>query len=164
MTTADAPAPDSKVLPILFALAILALLGAGAATLWLTPITPEQSQVANTGPLHAHYGQIGNRYAVICDEATGSASNDGRQGVSGTVHMAGPGVVSVTVRGQGRVRHGQQQVTARDDGMTFDFPLTAPADKIEVTGKSGNSSGTCEMVPPTYPFGTRSNTLGGIPG
>lgn len=161
--TTFAPAPSSKALPILFAVAILALLCAGAATIWLTPTLP-QSQVADAGPLHAHHGQIGNRSAVICDEATGSATNDGRQGVAGTVRLQGPGVVGVTIVGQGRPRHVQQQVTARDDGMTFDFPMTAPADKITVTAKGPGGSGTCEMVPPTYPFGTRSNTLNGIPG
>jgi hypothetical protein len=98
--------------------------------------------------------------AIMCDPAVASASNDGRQGVAGNVNVAGPAVVGITVVGNGRTRHGQQQVTGHDSGASFDFPLTAPADSITVTVRAQNHVSSCVVTPPVYPNGSRANGVG----
>jgi hypothetical protein len=127
---------------------MLRILLAGSALVLLAGCAGTTPAVPGTGP-------------AVCDPATATASNDGRQGVAGDVHVQGPAVVAITVVGNGRTRHGQQQVTSHDDGATFDFPLTAPADSITVTIRAQNRVTSCQLTPPAPANGNRSNTLGG---
>jgi hypothetical protein len=127
-----------------------------------TPRVSTPDTVVGAGPLHAHYEQIGTEKIAICNPSDASVSNDGREGVAGVVNIQGPAVVDVTVRGRGVTRHLTQQITKNSPGMTFDIPVTAPADWIKIVARSGGNIGTCRMVPPTYPSGLRSNLLGTV--
>lgn len=126
------------------------------------PISTPDTTVASAGPLHAHYEQVGSEKIAICNPTDASVTNDGREGVAGEVNIQGPAVVDVTVHGRGVTRHVTQQITLGSPGMTFDIPVTAPADWIKIVARSGGNAGTCQMVPPTYPSGLRSNLLGTV--
>lgn len=138
-----------------------AMAGVAATVVLLAPSTSTpDTTVASAGPLHAHYEQIGSENVAICDASVVTTSDDGRDGVAGAVNIAGPAVVDVTVIGNGRKRHGTQQVTRNDDQVTFDFPLTAPVESITVTARAGASIGSCKLVPLSHAI-NRSNTLSG---
>lgn len=123
----------------------------GAAFLFGHTDAPNSGlQDASSGPLHAHYSVVNGVRLAVCDDVTAVANNDGRQGVAGEVAVQGPAVVIVTVVGNGRTRRVQQQVTAGDNRVSWDIPVTAPVEKITVLVKENGATSTCQVTPPTY--------------
>jgi hypothetical protein len=164
--TAPAPIearPPRSPLAIWTIALVVAVAIAGAilgAAYWETRTPVAVPPVVDAGPLHAH---LVNGVAV-CDDSTAAVWSDAKQGVAGQVNMQGPGVVIVSVVGNGRVRRIQQQVTARDSIVTWDLPLTAPATSVTVLVRAGGSVGMCQVAAPVYPGLTRSNPLVGTVG
>lgn len=156
-------APRTKPRHWLATVIVLAVLGvlitAGVYTATVQPPAQAVLQVADAGPLRAHYQTIAGKQVAVCDSSNAVASNDGRQGVAGAVYMVGPAWIRVTVTGNARVRRAHQQITARDARVDFDFPLTAPATSIEVLAKVGGSTGTCFIAPPASLVGVHPGAM-----
>ncbi|MDT7647996.1 MAG: hypothetical protein QOC75_4996 [Pseudonocardiales bacterium] len=152
----SAPAPARTrtwVVPTIVIAACVAVVVVGAAL--ATRTTPDPAPTANAGPLHAHFGQIVGRTAIVCDPAVALASVDGRHGVAVVVNLPGPAVVELDVvggdrRGDRRDIHLWQQVTRRDHGARFDVPQLYPVYSVSVTAQVQDTSniGTCEVLSP----------------
>lgn len=100
----------------------------------------------------------------VCATSVATAWNDARVGTGGQVNFQGPGVVIVDVAYQGRTRELQQQITRRDNMMTWDMPLYALADSIRISVKTNGSYDTCQIAAPSFPGVTRSRPLYGVIG
>lgn len=151
---------------ILLAIIVVLLCVAGGIALALTTRAQSSTPVTNTvsaGPLLAHYEQVGGRQVAICDATVANVSNDGREGVAGRVDIQGPATVTITVVGNGRTRRAVQQLTKNNNSVTFDFPLTAPADSVTILAKNIYGSGSCQISPPAY-LTARVNKLDGLVG
>lgn len=161
VTTAAPKTRRHWLAPVALGAVIAALVGA-AFLFGHTDAAVPASNVADAGPMHAHFEMVNGTRLTICDNATATVSNDGRAGVAGQVDIQGPATVIVTVAGNGRLRRGRQQVTLNDDTVTFDFPLTAPADSVTIKAETAGSTGSCQLIPPTY-MGQRGtfNSMGG---
>jgi hypothetical protein len=97
---------------------------------------------------------------VVCDDTTAIARNDDRQGVGGEVAVQGPAVIIVTVVGNDRTRRIQQQATSGDNRVSWDLPMTAPAEKITIVAKVNGSPSTCQVLPTSVAL-SRLNPLSG---
>jgi hypothetical protein len=136
---------------IVIAAVVVVVMGAYAAT----RTAPDPTPTPNAGPLHAHFGQIAGRTAIVCDPAVALASVDGRHGVAVVVNFPGPAVVELDIvggdsRGDRRDIHLSQQVTRRDHGARFDVPQLYPVYSVSATAQVQDTSniGTCELVSP----------------
>jgi hypothetical protein len=98
----------------------------------------------------------------VCATSLATAWNDARLGTGGQVTAQGPAVVIVDVYAAGRRREVQQQITPRDNMMSWDMPLYAQADSIQISIKTNTSYDTCQIGSPSYPGVTRARSLYGV--
>jgi hypothetical protein len=150
--------------PTLVVLALFAVVLAGSVfgsielSRALVPDTPSVA-VASAGLPFQQADDV-----PVCAASVATAWNDARVGTGGQVNFQGPGVVIVDVGYMGRTRELQQQITRRDNMMTWDMPLYAQADSIRISVKTNGSYSTCQIAAPSFPGVTRSRPLYGVIG
>lgn len=162
------PPPPAKHRPhrgrmfLAFALFAMVLAGSVFGSIELShalaPNTPTVAVASAGQPFQLTEG------VPVCAASFATAWNDSRQGTGGQVNFQGPGVVIVDVGYMGRTREVQQQVTGRDNVMTWDMPLYALTDSIKISVKTNHSYDTCQIASPSYPGVTRSRALYGAIG
>lgn len=154
--------PRHWLAPVIVLAILGVLIAAGVYTAKTDPPVQTVLQVADAGPLHAHYQTIAGKQVAVCDPTTAAVANEARQGVLGQVRVPGPGVVTVTVTGgPGNItRRAIQQTTGLDEVVSWDLPITAPATSITIFARVGRRTGSCQLAPPVY-TASRLNPLSG---
>lgn len=158
-----APKRDRHVVPALVLGTVIAGLVVAAALFGHADAPVQVLQDASSGPLHAHYQVVNGARLAVCDDTTAVARDDDRRGVGGEIALQGPADVSVTVVGAGRTRRALQQATDADNRVSWDLPMTAPADKITIVARVNGVPSSCQILP-TSVASSRLNPLSGLVG